>query len=421
MEIPGPPDETAATQSRRLRGTVRQALVSGLAVVVPVLITIIVLTIAGRAVYNYLNLFANYLPTLPAVELVPGVVVVPAELLIELTIPVLLLVTILIVGFLVNSSRYGERAVDWFDYVLASIPGVGSVYDSFRQMSDVMLESDTQNFREVKLVEFPYEGAYTLGFVTTETPEPLQQPTGHDRMLTLFLPLAPNPVMGGHLVHMPAEKVMDVDMTVEEGIRAIVTSGVAVAGETGTGDGLSPAELRELGAIEHADQQFSPGRVSPDVRHGEHSDEDRQQRYEEQVSPEQATTPADLARREHDTSSAADDANATDEPEPDRDTESPADVADAEHDATERTPTELESTDETPRGDATTPEDIELDASRESTEQTPDELAGHERDEQLDESAGESEDSNGDEGNSNGDREPSNGDERSTADDEGSR
>ncbi len=291
MEIPEPLDETSATQSRRLWGTVRQAFVSGLAVVVPVLITIIVLTIAGRTIYNYLNLFSTYLPTLPAVEIVPGVVV-PTGILIELAIPLLLLVTILVIGLLVNSSRYGERAVDWFDYVLASIPGVGSVYDSFRQMSDVMLESDTQNFREVKLVEFPHEGAYTLGFVTTETPEPLRQPTGHDRMLTLFLPLAPNPVMGGHLVHMPAENVMDVDMTVEEGIRAIVTSGVAVAGETGTGDGLSPDELRELGAIE-------------------------------QVSPEQATTPADLARRESESSDTARNANAADEASSTPDDEEP--------------------------------------------------------------------------------------------------
>jgi len=46
-------------------------------------------------------------------------------------------------------------------------------------------------------------------------------------MMTLFMPLAPNPVMGGYVVHVPQDRVYDVDMTVEEGIRSIVTSGVA--------------------------------------------------------------------------------------------------------------------------------------------------------------------------------------------------
>jgi len=51
-------------------------------------------------------------------------------------------------------------------------------------------------------------------------------------MVTLFMPMAPNPVMGGHAVHVPTSRVHDVDMTVEEGVHSIVTSGVAT-GEGG--------------------------------------------------------------------------------------------------------------------------------------------------------------------------------------------
>jgi uncharacterized membrane protein len=47
-------------------------------------------------------------------------------------------------------------------------------------------------------------------------------------MTTLYLPMAPNPVMGGHVIHVPIERVCDVDMSVEEGVQSIVTSGVAV-------------------------------------------------------------------------------------------------------------------------------------------------------------------------------------------------
>jgi uncharacterized membrane protein len=49
-----------------------------------------------------------------------------------------------------------------------------------------------------------------------------------EEMLVLFVPLAPNPVMGGFMVCVPRERAMDVDMTVQEAFQAIVTSGVAL-------------------------------------------------------------------------------------------------------------------------------------------------------------------------------------------------
>jgi len=103
----------------------------------------------------------------------------------------------------------------------------------------------------VKLVEYPHEGTYTLGFETTRTPKPIRDAAGDDSMRTLFLPLAPNPVMGGFLAHIPESRIRDVDMTVEEGMRTVVTTGVAVAGEDT--DGLSREELSRLTGSDMAD------------------------------------------------------------------------------------------------------------------------------------------------------------------------
>ena len=284
---------------RSMRSIVREAFVTGLAVVVPLLITAIVLAVAVQYIYTYLDLFSTFLLEASEQVVIPYFGTFRREVLIEVLTPLILLWLILVVGLFTNATHWGERAVDYFDYFISQIPAVGSVYESFRQMSDVVLESDTQNFRDVKLVEFPHEGAYTLGFVTTETPVQLSEPAGHAEMLTLFLPLAPNPVMGGHLVHMPAGKVMDVDMTVEEGIRAIVTSGVAVAGGGAGGDaGLDEDQLRELARIEHADQQLNPGMDSPSVRRSAAVDPERSSEYDESVEPARATTPDDIARRE---------------------------------------------------------------------------------------------------------------------------
>ncbi|WP_313695825.1 DUF502 domain-containing protein [Halorarum halobium] len=296
-------DWSPRTVGTSLRNTVRGAFVTGVAVVVPLLITAIVLAVAGQYVYTYLDLVSDGVLglsqetqfTIPVGNF--GFLTVDRASVIELTTPVVLLSLIFLVGLFVNSTRFGGVAIGYFDAAIAAIPAVGSVYESFRQMSDVMLEEDTQNFRDVKLVEFPHEGAYTLGFLTTETPDALREPAGHPEMQTLFLPLAPNPVMGGHLVHMPTEKVMDVDMTVEEGIRAVVTSGVAVSEGSATSSGLSESELRELSSVEHADQQFDPDVDSHDVRRDDDVDVSRDDEWDRQVSPEQSTTPTDIARR----------------------------------------------------------------------------------------------------------------------------
>ncbi|WP_224268768.1 DUF502 domain-containing protein [Haloprofundus salinisoli] len=247
-------DESRRRVDQRVRKTVRDrltdAVVSGVAVVIPLVITLFVFMVALDAISQYLDILSDYLVQLPWISEVPTARYVNRELAIELLTPVVLAGIILFVGFVVEGSKYGERAVDYFDAVLGAVPGVGAVYESFRQMSDVVLESDVRNFRDVKLVEFPADGVYTLGFVTTETPPRLTDATDHDEMLTMFLPLAPNPVVGGHLVHLPTSKVHDVEMTVEEGIRAIVTSGVAI-GPASEGDvGLSESQLRSLSAIE---------------------------------------------------------------------------------------------------------------------------------------------------------------------------
>jgi len=297
-------DESDLRMDQRVRKssreTLREAFVTGLAVVVPILITIIVLAVAFQHVHDFLSWFAQGVIVADRQINLPVIGDIPASVfVIQLATPVVLLVIIMVVGLFTDTTHWGERAVDYFDYFISRIPAVGSVYESFRQMSDVMLESDTQSFRDVKLVEFPHEGAYTLGFVTTETPSELAGPAGHSDMLTLFLPLAPNPVMGGHLVHMPADRVMNVEMSVEEGIRAIVTSGVAVGDADGsTSAGISERQLRDLAGVEHADQQFNPENESPTIRRSEPVDTERSDTYDESVEPAQATTPDDIARRE---------------------------------------------------------------------------------------------------------------------------
>ena len=228
----------------------RDATLTGLTVVVPVVITFYVLVAALDLLLGAFDPLVNLLAFLGVGENVSTTLVKLAGIL---TLAAIIFVT----GFIAR-FRSGQRAIDYFDHVLTAVPGVGSVYDSFRRMGDVMLDSDEQNFRDVKLLEFPHEGTYTLGFETTHTPERIQEAASEGEMETLFLPFAPNPVMGGFLVHVPAERVLDVDMTVEEGLTTVMTTGVATANLDADHDGLPQSKLRHLGELGYAGLDPNP-------------------------------------------------------------------------------------------------------------------------------------------------------------------
>lgn len=226
-------------QAEELYGSLRTALLTGVAVVVPILITIYVLTIAVGILTQILEPFVSALQGLG----VPGT---SSQLFTQAVAVTLLTFVTLGIG-VVATFRRGQQAITYFDVFVERLPGIGGVYKSFRKMSDVLLESDTDNFQSVVLVEFPIADIYTIGFRTTETPPDIEAAAGRDDMVTLFLPLAPNPVMGGHLAHVPNEYVSEVDMSVEEGMRTVVTTGVAVGGEQG---GLSQQEMAQLGSLQ---------------------------------------------------------------------------------------------------------------------------------------------------------------------------
>ena len=266
-----------AAESPPDRGRLRRALLSGIAVIVPSVITLAVLGVVFNAIYDYLNAFSAAI--MPAVS--PGTLPIGREIAIQIATPVVFVESILCIGIVVESTRYGQRAVDYVDYAIEQIPGVGSVYQGVRQMSDAMVESDGGNFQEVVPVEFPTERSYTLAFVTSETPDAVAAPTESGEMRTLFTPMAPNPVMGGHVRFVPERQIVEVGLTIEEGIRALVTSGVALERAATETDGVSPTQVRDAG---HGKRTGSHQSSMSDA--AKRPDDDRGGRSDERVPPD---------------------------------------------------------------------------------------------------------------------------------------
>ncbi|WP_123534041.1 DUF502 domain-containing protein [Halosimplex salinum] len=227
------PAPDAGDPRTALSAKVRQVFLTGAALTIPLLVTVMILAFVVNFILRAISPVVTFLGTEFGLGTdLPSYVM---ELLAVFT-----LVALIFAVGLVAENRSGDGFQRVFDTAMSRIPGIGSVYTSFNEMTELLLSNDTQSFREVKLVEFPTEGSYSIAFVTADPPPTIDETTGHDDVTTLFMPLAPNPVMGGYVVHVSADRVYDVDMTVEEGVRSLVTSGVA------TGDSGADAPDGEL-------------------------------------------------------------------------------------------------------------------------------------------------------------------------------
>lgn len=195
-------------------------LKAGALLVVPSLITISILVF----VWSFLSQFFN--PLRQFIAEFTGLDLLLAELIVILSV----LSLVIGLGFLVETIPHGLEAAAYFHSIAETIPGIGGVYGGFREMSQTIADGE-ESFRDVKMVEYPSEGAYTMAFVTADTPPRIEESIGHSEegMVSLFLPMGPNPIMGGFVIYVSRDRVHDIDITVEEGLQAIVTSGITMS------------------------------------------------------------------------------------------------------------------------------------------------------------------------------------------------
>ena len=113
--------------------------------------------------------------------------------------------------------RSGERVLD-------RMPVIRSVYGALKQIFVAVIQQSDDSFSEVVLLEYPRRGIWAIGFVTSETKGEIQNQT-EDHILNIFLPTTPNPT-SGFLLFVPRREVVTLHMTVEEGIKMVISAGL---------------------------------------------------------------------------------------------------------------------------------------------------------------------------------------------------
>ena len=210
--------------------------VKGLVILVPLIITLIVLSFAIGFIRNLIGPFSGLVGSFIGQS-------VPSYVTQSIAVGILLGI-IFTVGFLTELFPTGQKITDLCHAIVEEIPGIGSFYASFRKMSETMIEGK-HSFRDVMVAEYPSEGCYTLAFVTSRSSEKMDKLLD-ESTITVFIPMAPNPFMGGFVTNLPEDRLHDTDMTVQEGAKALITSGVTLRDDTSEDSIELEEELQEL-------------------------------------------------------------------------------------------------------------------------------------------------------------------------------
>jgi len=199
--------------------TIRTAFFSGLLLLAPLVATIWAFTkIVDLVGGTFRPLFFFYMPEWlrdsPRLAILWDVLA---------TIIVVLLVTL--VGYL---SRYvfGKYFLEVGERMIQGIPGVSAVYNTVKQIVDTFGTQNRNLFSKVVLVEYPRKEVWTLGFLTSKEPAEAQTRTGRE-VWTIFVPTSPNPT-SGFLLMLPREDVVELEMSVGEGMKMVISGGAVV-------------------------------------------------------------------------------------------------------------------------------------------------------------------------------------------------
>ena len=190
---------------------IRRYLVTGLLVWIPLGVTLLLL-----------RLLISFMDGLIPTPLRP-------ENLFGFRIPglgVILTFTLLLVTGFFAANLLGKKLIAVWEAFLARIPLVSWVYSGVKKVAETLLSPRSESFRKVLLMEYPRRGIWSLCFQTSSDLGEVQAHTGQE-VVCVFVPTTPNPT-SGFIILVPKDDVIELEMTVDEALRMIISLGVVV-------------------------------------------------------------------------------------------------------------------------------------------------------------------------------------------------
>ena len=199
--------------------SIRNAFITGLFILLPLAVTIIVVNFLLEKIGSPTADRVYYMLD-PQWQKIPGV-----RTALRVVSLMLVFSFLTCLGYL---SRYflGKVLIGYAERIMGKLPFVNKVYETVKQIVDTFGKDNKAVFQKVVMVQFPRKGAYAIGFLTGDSKGEPQHITG-EQLVNVFIPTTPNPT-SGFLVLFPKEDVTELQMTIGEGMKLIVSGGAVV-------------------------------------------------------------------------------------------------------------------------------------------------------------------------------------------------
>jgi Uncharacterized conserved protein len=136
------------------------------------------------------------------------------------------------------------KVIGFGETLLDRLPVVRSIYNGIKQIAHTVLVQSESSFEKACLVEYPRKGLWAIAFISTPTKGEVRERAGSDSMLSVFLPTTPNPT-SGFLLFVPKEDVIELDMTVEEAAKLVISAGLVTPERLAPPPEAAPAAAAE--------------------------------------------------------------------------------------------------------------------------------------------------------------------------------
>lgn len=191
---------------------IRIYILTGLLVTLPLIVSIAVL---AWVFIGFTNLVLRWMPAVLTGK--PYL-----TLMVRLIIPIALLSILALIG-MIAKVVFVRQVFGIGERLLIRIPLFNKIYIAVKQISQAFLSTEKTIFKRVVLVEFPRKGVYSLGFITAKAKGEVQAKTRHE-VVNIFIPTTPNPT-SGYLIFAELHEVIELDMTVEDGLKMVISGG----------------------------------------------------------------------------------------------------------------------------------------------------------------------------------------------------
>ncbi|MDF5710961.1 MAG: DUF502 domain-containing protein [Nostoc sp. S4] len=204
----------------RLKQDLKNDLIAGLLVVIPLATTIWLTITIANWVINFLTQIPKQLNPFDGLH---PILVNILNLIVGLAVPLL---SILVIGLMARNIA-GRWLLDFGERLLQAIPLAGQIYKTLKQLLETILKDSNGKFRRVVLVEYPRRGIWAIGFVTGAISDDIQAQMARP-MLSVFIPTTPNPTTGWYAA-VPEDELVNLSMSIEDAFKIIVSGGIVAS------------------------------------------------------------------------------------------------------------------------------------------------------------------------------------------------